>query len=174
MSQGAEQIRLAIGVFDSPSSLWRTVLALMDDGLMPEQFCLLTTAPTAAEISPPAGIDKDISDADRYRVSRLYEQVETWPESGNSRRIVATSGPLLNSLLKVQMADAASKNPGVSGEHMSEMLKQVRHGGLLLVIRSLSPAQQRLSTRALLDQSPHSVKTYDFAVSADQAQKRQG
>ena len=173
MSQGAEQIRLAIGVFDSPTSLWRTVLALMDDGLMPEQFCLLTTERTASEVGRPASISEDIGDADRDRVSRLYEQVETWPGSGNSHRIIATSGPLLDSLLNVQMSDAASKNAGISGEHMAEMLKQVRRGGLVLVIRSLSPAQQRLSTRALLDQSPHSVKTYDFTVPADRAQKRQ-
>ena len=173
MSQGAEQIRLAIGVFDSLSSLWRTVLALMDDGLLPEQFCLLATAAKAAEVGRPAGIGDDISESDRYRVSTLYERVETWPGSGNSHRIVATAGPLVDSLLIAQRAGGALKNVGVSAEHMSEMLKQVQHGGLVLVINSLSPAQQRLSTRALLAQSPHSVKTYDFAVPTDQAQRRE-
>ena len=174
MSQGAEQIRLAIGVFDGPTSLWRTVLSLMDDGLLPEQFCLLATAAKAAEIGRPAGIGDDISESDRYRVSTLYERVETWPDetgpgSGNSHRIVATAGPLVDSVSIAQRAGGALKNVGVSAEHMSEMLKQVQLGGLVLVINSLSPAQQRLSTRALLDHSPYSVKTYDFAVPSDRA-----
>ena len=175
MSQGADQIRLAIGVFDTLFSLWRTVEGLIDDGLLLEQFCLVATAATAAEISRPADPGDPISDDVRQRVSNLCSQVETWPGTDDGHRVVATSGPLLDSLLRAQVTGLASTFPvGISAEHTTEMLKQVQNGALALIIRSLTPAQQRISTCALLDQSPHSVKTYDFAVPADQARQRQG
>lgn len=157
MSQGAEQVRLAIGVFDDPDNLWRTVRALMDDGFSLEQFCLVGLASTVADIGRTGY-------APAFQPG-LFSQVEAWPGTGDGHAIVATSGPLLNSLLSPQAPGTDSGNQSrMFTEHTSEILVQVLKGTIVLVIRSLTPAQQRSSTRTLLDQSSHSVKTYDFMV----------
>lgn len=161
MNPRVERYRLAITVFDDPESVWGTVTALLAKDFALEQLCLVALTTTMARV----GLSERIGEADRDRLSALYDQVEDWPGAGDGQAIVASSGPLLSSLLQAQSAGNGGRTQDrISAEHRSELVDQIRQGAIALVVSAATPTQQWLSTRTLLDQSLHSVKTYEFAV----------
>ncbi len=162
MALGAEQCRLTIAVFDEPERLWRTIQTLLGAGLPVEQFCLAALATTMACVADAS----PISEADCSLLTTLTQKVEAWPGGQNGHSIVATSGSLFKTLSHAQSAgDGARTHARISALHWSELVEQIRNGAIVLIVSASSPAQQRLSTRTLLNESSRSVQTYEFAIS---------
>ena len=171
MNQGADQLRLAITAFDDPQEVWSTILALLAKGFAIEQFCLVALAAIMARVGPL----ERVFGAESSSLRALTEQVEDWPTGGarasDGHRLVATSGSLFRSMLPAP-GDGHSTKAHITEEHRSELESQVRRGAIVLIVKASNPAQQWLSTRTLLDQSSHSVKTYEFAVQSGAGQSR--
>ena len=168
MNQGADQFRLAITAFDDPQTAWGTIRALLANGFDIEQFCLVALA---------RSLERVVGD-DSCRFRALVEQVEDWPSIGGEKtndghQIVATAGPLIRSVLPA-LGDESEAHAHITPEHRLELEAQARQGAIVLIVESSNPAQQRLSTRTLLDQSSRSVKTYEFAVASSDGQPRRG
>ena len=173
MNQGADQCRLAITAFDDPQDVWGTIHALLAKGFAVEQFCLVALATIMARVG---SLDR-VFGGESSLLRLLTEQVEDLPTTGEERtnhghRIVATAGPLFKSVLPV-MGDDDTSNAHITEEHRAELESQARKGAIVLIVKSSNPAQQWLSTRTLLDQSSHSVKTYEFAVQSGSGQSRE-
>ena len=95
----------------------------------------------------------------------LTEKLVDWPGAGIDRRIVATSNPLIAALPHVlgagQIVTSHIHSPGDDGSAFSE---HIRKGAIALIVGSKTPAQQASTTRLLLAQSAHGVKTYEFQM----------
>ncbi len=161
MVDGREQIRLAVTVFERPASLSATVLALLQDGVKLEQFCLVALATTMGRVKRLARTTK----SERPGLATLTEKLVDWPGAGIDRRIVATSNPLIAALPHVlgagQIVTSHIHSPGDDGSAFSE---HIRKGAIALIVGSKTPAQQASTTRLLLAQSAHGVKTYEFQM----------
>ena len=169
MQPGADQVRLAIGVFDEPENLCGALLSLADDGFQPEQFCLVARAATLVGFDRLTILGRLAEDRRQY-LARLRDRIASWPTSSvagtaDEHGIVATSSPVLSFLLQAPVAGGRS-TAGLPAEPVIEIEAQAIRGAIVLVIRAMTPAQQRRSTRTLLDTSLHSVKTYDFTIPA--------
>ena len=165
MAEKTEQVRLAITIFDDLERLWTTVLALLRNGLTVEQICLMAADTTMQKVRPPETIDAD--EADRNRLSGLCETVESWPGAIDGHLVVATSGPLLDTLRATRTFEAtAETKPRVFTSRGENLLEPVANGATVLVVRSLEAKQQSLVTRTLLSSSVHRVTTHDFSAPA--------
>lgn len=164
MTSNAEQVRLAITVFDDPERLWSTVLMLLCNGLTHDQLCLVALA-KKMKGSCLTYLQK-LSGEERDRLTSFCEAVEEWADAG-SERVVATSGALLGSLRQAQ--DPRTGN-GTGRQDLSfawrtaDLENHIGQGAIVLVARAASPAQQTVVTRALLSGSLHRVTTFEFAA----------
>ena len=160
MAAPAQQCRLAIGVFDEPEWLWRSLLALLGEGLRPDQCCLVGRAASLARIPPS---DSTV-EADRRRLATLYRNVAAVPGLNDGCGVSATAGPVLDCWRSLDSAQREIKSAlRISTTHDAELLAQIERGAVALVVRSFSPGQQSTVARALLQQSSHGVKTYEVA-----------
>ncbi len=162
MSLGAQHCRLAIAAFDAPDRLWRTIQTLLGEGFVLEQICLAAEATTMARAA-------DMS-LDAHAV--LARPIETWPrrpEAPAGPPIVATSGPLFRLLEHAQSAgDRGTVHARISAQHWSDLAQHMDNGAIVLIVSAACPAQQRISTRTLLNESSRRVQTYEFAMPAGQ------
>lgn len=161
MAAQAERCRLAVGVFDEPEWLWRALLSLLGDGLTLDQCCLVGLA-TTFESSAPSS---NIAEADRRRLAMLHGRFERLPGFDDGRRIVASAGTLLECWRSLDTARRDLKAElGISAAHYAEILDQIEHGAVALIVKSFSPGQQSTTARTLLQQSAYGVKTYEVAL----------
>ncbi len=161
MRGGAQQTRLALTVFDQPASLFGAVLALLQEGTLLEQICLVALASTMKRIRRLA----ENAETEWSRLSALTKNVVDWPGAPLGRRVVATSSPPVADLAHLLDGEHISRShvhhPGDDGHSFSEHIAQ---GAIALIVGSATAAQQARSTRILLAQSAHGVKTYEFSA----------
>lgn len=159
MNDGSGYVRLAITVFDRPAKLCSALLALMEEGLAAEQLCLVALSSTMKRMRRLMRK----GESGWTRVAVLTENLVDWPGAPIGRRVVATSSPLVEALPHVLDGGNVIKtqvhSPAGDGHLFSE---HIRDGGVALIVGSATPAQQAGSTRILLAQSAHGVKTYEF------------
>ncbi len=163
MSAGADQYRLAVAVFDDPDRLWSALRVLVHGGLGLDQICLVASASTMERLPAPG--------SDRAALGQIAEVLtllldRTTDPAG--RDLVATPGPLLEALRQVADAQHNAVN-GTSTAGTSVRPKIADHvfdGAITLFVRSNTPVQQSLATRALLSQSSRIVKTFEFTLAA--------
>lgn len=167
MSSEQLQYRLAVTVFDDPANLSRAVFSLLADGLQSAQLCLVAYDETLTYLKE----NKNLSDDIRGRLAFLWTDVSDWPGYDGAARVVATSGPLLTRLGEIDTALDDVRRPFKSiASQRSLLVEQIDPGTLALVVSSADAAQQRQSTRRLLQATCHSVKTFEFPLSPRTAQ----
>lgn len=168
MGQRADQMRLAITVFDKPRKLELALQILISQGFSQEQLCVAALDATTASVQQSSPSER----SEFHEISALLEQAKDWPGLADGHRIVATSGPLLDTLTKgsanADGADGAGSGDLRAFEIGSELVPQLMQGCIALIVRSMTAAQHVIATRALLRESSQRVRTYDYTIAGRQ------
>ncbi len=155
-----DHFRLALTAFDDVKVVMPTIVELIGAGLGLEQFCLIGPADVMANFAAAdAGFDGHLDHA-----ANLHEAVEPWPGSADGSPIVATSGPVLEAILRSSAGADPISQVGITTKQILDLERQMRAGSVVLVVKSLDHKQQRLATRTLLAKSEQRVTTYGFLL----------
>lgn len=158
MTPEADHFRLAVAVFDEPSKLARAVESLASAGIAGDQVCLLARAERLRSLAEAdGGLAKSLAP--------MLARLQAWPGDGRAQGICATAGTLLDTLLRLQQSgDGTLADPTVRALQRPEFAEPLSPFAITVVVRSLTPSQQSMATRALLSLSSHRVKTYEFTL----------
>lgn len=163
MSGTANLYRLAITYFEDPGNLRDAVKGLLDAGQLMDQICLVALPELMAGLLGARWPD----DADRLRLLPLCGDLSPWPGAAHEHEIVASQGPLLQSLIAGRIiGNGREKAIRLPNEHKAEVDDRVRRGAIALLVRSTTQSQQLASTRILLKLSTSGVRTYEFPLTA--------
>lgn len=157
-------LRLSMAVFEEHEALSSVVAQLLDAGLDCDQLCLIARKSTLIRLDRLALPQTAASgSADKRR-----DGVERWPDCVDKDEVTATSGPLLDLLL---FERATPHRPvDTVGRLLAEidpaaLLGQSRADAVVLLVKSATPKQQSTTTRVLLNESRHRVKSLELPIS---------
>jgi hypothetical protein len=155
--------RLTITYFEDPGILRDAVKGLLDAGQLMDQMCLVALPELMAGLLGTQWPDGD----DRLRLLPLCGDLSPWPGATHEHEIVASAGPLLQSLLAgLIIGNGRVKAARLPNEHKAEVDDRVRRGAIALLVRSTTASQQLASTRILLKLGTSGVRTYEFPLMA--------
>ena len=162
MTRDGDHFRLVVAIFDEPQSLRRALDALTAAGLSADQLCLLARTETLTGLAQDVGAN--VGDS---ALARLVGRIQAWPGAPGETRFSATSGSLRDHLARLQRsgtgsATAAASDGALQAAQRPDFADHLGGGAITVVVRSTTPAQQSVTTRTLLGQSTHRVKTYEF------------
>lgn len=165
MDQGADQMRLAITVFDKPRKLERALKSLISQGFSRQQLCVAASEAKATTVQQTISAEY----SEFHEIVALLEQARDWPGLADGHHVVATSGSLLDTLLMGSVnADGAGNGDLRAFEIGSELVPQLMEGDIALIVRSMTAEQHVTATRALLRESSQRVRTYDYTIARPQ------
>jgi hypothetical protein len=166
MAQNADQYRLAVTVFDDVDALIEAILELLRSGLCQEQLCFAARRETLLAWDKPRRLPGPvlalIESLERSTTAITCKGVDIAVVRGGATllEVVATHRAVAGAGAAAQHAEAA---PGL----WPGLLGHIRNGATVLVVSSMSPAQQAASTRMLLGVSQRRVQTYEFLADSD-------
>lgn len=151
---------LALAAFESGDRLWRSVTALLDDGVNVEQLCLVALARALATFAPT----NTVVDGHLNVARQLLENARELPHPATGLLVAITNWSFQNLLLPTATAASSAASDGPSSDRLRDFDLQITRGNLVLVVRSATAKQQVTVTRLLLAHSLDRVTTYDFAM----------
>ena len=165
MTRDVNHFRLVVAIFDEPQSLQRAVKALLLAGLTSDQLCLVAHADTLAALAQGAQGGEGHS-----AVEQLVSRIEAWPADAaagspqSESPLGATAGALRDDLVRLlhRSASTSGSDGALQVAQRPDFAEHLTGGAITVVVRSTTPAQQSVTTRTLLGQSSHRVKTYEF------------
>jgi hypothetical protein len=161
MTAATKKLLLTIGAFDAGRNPpWPAVAHLLTSGFVHDQLSLAALAPSM-DLAVAPFVLGELED----RVAPLLCRLTTVPGDCQGGVLVATKGPLcaILSAGDHEPVEAVSGHERSSARLKSDLVHHIRSGAVLLAVNSEGPEQQLVSTRVLLQHSPHGVQSHEFA-----------
>lgn len=154
---------LALAAFESGDRLWRSVKALLEDGVSVEQLCLVGLLNAIAKFAPT----DSVVDGHLEIARQLQVNARELSHPAGGATVAITNATFQDLLLPTEVGSGAAD--GASSDRLRDFAPQITRGNVVLVVGSANDKQQVAVTRTLLAHSLDRVTTYDFAMPTAEA-----
>ncbi|KAB2920719.1 MAG: hypothetical protein F9K29_00120 [Hyphomicrobiaceae bacterium] len=153
--------RLAIGIFYEAAKLESVMAELRADGFTLQDVCLVGTA-AALNAAREHATGTQAADGMAALDSASMQTLDCRLEGMD---IVATQGPLIQSLVETRRFGHPSRRSWLQQELCDRLAGHVRKGAIAVLVSVRSAVSQQRCSRILLRHSSHAVQTHEFTLS---------